>query len=149
MVIEAVGIGMLLSLFFVETIGVAAGGIVVPGYIAVMLHHPFRVMGTIACALVSLAVIKSISRVTILYGRRLLVMCILVGYLLGYVSKLYPTVEMNYGGIDISTIGYVIPGLMTYWMERQGIIYTITSMLIVSCLARLILIVLTGGVILA
>ncbi|OYD15414.1 poly-gamma-glutamate biosynthesis protein PgsC [candidate division WOR-3 bacterium JGI_Cruoil_03_44_89] len=149
MVVEAVGIGMLLSLLFVETIGVAAGGIVVPGYIAIMLHHPFRVMGTIACAFISLAVIKSISRVTILYGRRLLVMCILVGYLLGYVSKLYPTVEMNYGGIDISTIGYVIPGLMTYWMERQGIIYTITSMLIVSCLARLILIVLTGGVILS
>ena len=145
MIVEAVGLGMLISLLFVETIGIAAGGIVVPGYIALMLHHPFRVAGTLAVSLVSLLIIKSISKVTILYGRRLLVMCILVGYLLGYLTKLYPTIEVNYRGIDISTIGYVIPGLMAYWMERQGILNTVTSMLIVAALVRFILVLLTGG----
>lgn len=148
MIVEAVGLGMIISLLFVETIGIAAGGIVVPGYIALMLHHPFRVVGTLGVSLVSLLIIKSISKITILYGRRLLVMCILVGYLLGFFTKIYPTVEITLGNIDISTIGYVIPGLMAYWMERQGILNTITSMLIVATLVRFIVVLITGGALL-
>ena len=40
-VVQSVGIGLALSLFFSETLGLAAGGMVVPGYVALMLHHPF------------------------------------------------------------------------------------------------------------
>ena len=145
---QAVGIGMVISLIFVETIGVAAGGIVVPGYIALILHHPFRVLGTICCALITVCVIKLLSRVTILYGRRLLVMCILIGYLIGYMSRLHPMLDIAGERVEIAVIGYVIPGLMGYWMIRQGICYTLAAMLVVAVIVRLILIVITGGTIL-
>jgi hypothetical protein len=41
-VIQAIGIGLVLSLIFSETLGLAAGGMVVPGYVALMIHHPLR-----------------------------------------------------------------------------------------------------------
>ena len=38
-----IGIGMVLSLFLTETLGVTAGGIIVPGYIAMNLDDPYLV----------------------------------------------------------------------------------------------------------
>ena len=37
-----IGLGMILSLFLAETLGVTAGGIIVPGYIALNLDDPNR-----------------------------------------------------------------------------------------------------------
>ena len=51
MQIEAIGLGLLISLFFSETLGLAAGGMVVPGYVALMLHHPLRILGTVGVSL--------------------------------------------------------------------------------------------------
>ena len=39
MLAQAVGIGIIFSLLLTETVGLAAGGIVVPGYIAYNLHQ--------------------------------------------------------------------------------------------------------------
>lgn len=148
MIIEAIGLGLLISIFLTETIGLAAGGIVVPGYIALMLHHPFRVMGTVAVSLATYWVVKALSTVMLIYGRRLLVICILIGYLLGYLSKQFPLITISSFRFDVATIGFIIPGLMAYWMERQGVIPTISAMLVASVLTRLVLISITKGVVL-
>ena len=41
----AIGLGIILSLFFTETLGVTAGGVIVPGYIALFFittnYHQF------------------------------------------------------------------------------------------------------------
>ena len=42
----AIGLGIILSLFFTETLGVTAGGLIVPGYIAIYLNEPYMVIGT-------------------------------------------------------------------------------------------------------
>jgi hypothetical protein len=46
---------------------------------------------------------------------------------------------------DVNVIGYVIPGLLAYWMHRQGIIATLTTMMVAAILTRLIIIVISGG----
>src|SRR6267143_394130 len=38
MVEQAVGLGLVISLIFSETLGLAAGGMVVPGYVALLFH---------------------------------------------------------------------------------------------------------------
>ena len=38
----AIGLGMVISLFLTETIGVMAGGIIVPGYFALYLQNPVQ-----------------------------------------------------------------------------------------------------------
>ena len=146
--IESVGIGMFLSLILTETIGLAAGGIVVPGYIALVLHHPVQVVATILAGLITYLIIKILSRHIIIYGRRLLIISILIGYLIAYLTRLSPMLNFNAFSLNIQTVGFVIPGLIAYWIARQGIIPTLSAMIIVSSLVRLILIIVHNGVVL-
>ena len=146
--IEAVGIGMFLSLVLTETIGLAAGGIVVPGYIALMLHHPVQVIATVLAGLVTYLIIKLLSTYVIIYGRRLLIISILVGYLIAYLTRVSPMLNLNAFSLNIQTIGFVIPGLIAYWIARQGIIPTLSAMIIVSSLVRLIIIIVHNGLVL-
>ena len=145
MLIETIGLGMLMSFFMSETIGLAAGGIVVPGYIAMTLHQPFRVVGTIAIALVVYLIIRVLSNWMLLFGRRQLVLGVLLGYLIGFVTKVMPPIHLGQTSLDISTIGFVIPGLIAYWMGRQGVVQTISTLLVAGVLARLIITVISGG----
>jgi UDP-N-acetylglucosamine enolpyruvyl transferase len=46
------------------------------------------------------------------------------------------------GGTEIEVIGYIIPGLIALWMDRQGIAETVTSLATVSAVVRLMLILL-------
>jgi poly-gamma-glutamate biosynthesis protein PgsC/CapC len=148
MIIIAVGLGMVLTLLFTETIGLAAGGVVVPGYIALNLHHPAQILATILVAIATYLIVRVIAHYMLVYGRRLLIVSILIGYVIGYATKLLPPISLSQNYIDISTIGFVIPGLIAYWFNRQGILETLSAMVIVSVLVRLIIIVVTGGVIL-
>jgi poly-gamma-glutamate biosynthesis protein PgsC/CapC len=147
MLIEAIGIGMFLSLILTETIGLAAGGIVVPGYIALTLHNPVQVLSTIIIGIITFFIIKVLSHYIILYGRRLLIASILIGYLLAYMTKISPALTLNTLNFNIETIGFVIPGLIAYWIARQGIFQTVAAMIIVSTLVRLILIIVHNGVV--
>ncbi len=148
MLIEGIGIGMIMSFFMTETIGLAAGGIVVPGYIALLLHHPIQVIMTILVAWITFLLTKLISHFMLLYGRRLLVVAILIGYLLGYVTRLFPPLVIVQLKLDLATIGFVIPGLIAYWMSRQGVIETITTMVVAAVLTRFLVTIISGGVIL-
>lgn len=145
MLAEAVAIGIVISLLLTETIGLAAGGIVVPGYIAYNLHHIDRTIGTLLVAIVAWILVKILSKYTLIYGRRLLVISILTGYILGHISRLFPPIKLGPELLDISSIGYVIPGLLAYWIERQGIYRTITTLIVAAVLVRLILIFANGG----
>ena len=146
--IEAVGIGMFLSLILTETIGLAAGGIVVPGYIALVLHHPVQVVATVIAGLLTYFIIRVLSRYIIIYGRRLLIISILIGYLIAYFTRISPMISLNALSLNIQTVGFVIPGLIAYWIARQGIIPTISAMIIVSSLVRLIIIIVHNGAVL-
>ncbi len=148
MIIIAVGLGMMLNLLLTETIGLAAGGVVVPGYIALNLHKPDMLISTIIISLATYLLVRLLSHFILLYGRRLLIVSIIIGYLLGYVTKVYPAISLGAVNFDITTVGFVVPGLLAYWMERQGILETISTMLIAAIIVRFILIILTGGAIL-
>ncbi|MEO0138020.1 MAG: poly-gamma-glutamate biosynthesis protein PgsC [candidate division WOR-3 bacterium] len=136
---------MMFNLLLTETIGLAAGGVVVPGYIALNLHQPDMVISTIIVALVTYLLLRFLSRYILLYGRRLLIVAIIIGYLLGYLTHIYPSLTLETLKLDIVTIGFVVPGLIAYWMQRQGVIETLSTMLIAAVLVRLIIIILTGG----
>lgn len=145
MIIETIGLGMLASLFLTETIGLAAGGIVVPGYIALYLFEPMRIIMTLLVGIVTYLLIKFLGRYMLLFGRRLLVIGVLLGYIIGYLIKLFPPISISNFQMDINVIGYVIPGLLAYWMNRQGIIETVTTMTVAAILTRLLIIVISGG----
>ncbi|MBI5019822.1 MAG: poly-gamma-glutamate biosynthesis protein PgsC [Ignavibacteriales bacterium] len=144
-IIQSVGVGLILSLIFTETLGLAAGGMVVPGYVALMLHHPLRIVGTILVSLLTFLAIKFLSNYMFIYGRRRTVMVILVGFLFGWLSREILVIQTNYLTVELQTIGLIIPGLIANWMERQGVVKTISTMIIAAIMIRLILMIITGG----
>lgn len=146
---QSVGLGLVVSLAFSELLGIAAGGLVVPGYVALYLDEPQRVAGTFLAALLTFASVKLISRFVLLYGRRTLIFSVLAGFLFGELTQyiLLPQLAVSVG-VDVSvfqSIGYIIPGLIAYWMLRQGVLETLSSLMMASFVVRLILVLAYGG----
>ncbi len=83
LIAEAIGLGLVASLLFTEAVGFAAGGFVVPGYIALYLDRPYQVLGTMVAALLTYGCLKLAGRLLLLYGRRTLVLAVLLGFLFG------------------------------------------------------------------
>ena len=145
MVEAAVGLGVIVSLLFSELIGASAGGIVVPGYIAMYLHRPTLIIGTILVSFATLVVIKIISSFSLLYGKRRMVLSILVGFILGWMTRNIIFANLTVYELNMQSIGYIIPGLIANWMERQGVFRTLFTMIIAAVLVRLVLMVVSGG----
>ena len=146
----AIGLGMVISLFLTETIGVMAGGIIVPGYFALYLHNPLMVITTFSISLFTYATVMLISKFMLIYGRRRLILCLLLGFLFGYLLRIFLDansfqISVNNKLIDLEYIGYIIPGLIASWMDRQGIVRTISVILITSSIVAMILIIISGG----
>ena len=139
----AIGIGMVLSLFLTETLGVTAGGIIVPGYIALYMDDPIKIIITLLVSIIVFLIIRMLSSFMLIYGKRRLVLSLLLGFILGYLSKLYFS-DVN-DIHDLSVIGNIIPGLIASWMDRQGIVRTISVILITSSIVAMILIIISGG----
>ncbi|MEO0081312.1 MAG: poly-gamma-glutamate biosynthesis protein PgsC [candidate division WOR-3 bacterium] len=146
MLVETIGLGMLASFLMTETVGLAAGGIVVPGYIALLLHDPVRVGATVVVALATFVVLRVLDRFMLVYGRRMLVLAVLIAYLLGYLTRIAPEWHMGQTALNIGVIGYVIPGLVAYWMVRQGVVETVATMFVAAVFTRLVVTLISGGV---
>ncbi|MGC9336703.1 MAG: poly-gamma-glutamate biosynthesis protein PgsC [Candidatus Cloacimonadia bacterium] len=141
----AIGLGVLISLFFLETFGVAAGGIIVAGYIAMYLHQPLTILVTIAISLVVYGLVKLLNHFMFLYGRRRMVVSVLLGFILGWIVRnygMFVTIPTSY---PVEIIGYIIPGLIANSLARQGIIPTLTVMIIAAVVVRLLLVLIFGG----
>ena len=143
----AIGIGMCLSLMLTETLGVTAGGVIVPGYIALFLDEPFKIIVTFSIAILVVLIIKVLSNFMFIYGKRRLVLSLMLGFIFGYFSKLYldPNKFLFMGSFDLSSIGNIIPGLIASWMDRQGTLKTMSVIMIIAVACRLILIIISGG----
>lgn len=139
----AVGLGVAFSLVFHEVFGLAAGGIVVPGYIALNFHDPYKLAGTLLVSIIVWICIRVIGQFVFVYGRRRMVLAVLLGFILGYLSRQF--FSMGVVDVRLDAIGYIIPGLIANWMERQGVYKTITTVLMGGAMVRLMVILVTGG----
>jgi len=150
LLIQAIGLGLVTSLLFSEFLALTAGGLVVPGYIAFYAHEPLLIVGTILAGIVAMAIVRVLGRFILLYGRRTMVISVLVGYLVSFaVFALLPSVRELSAHLALPNqglvIGYIISGLIAYWMVRQGIVETVCTILMSSIIVRLVLIVAHGG----
>ncbi len=150
MIDVAVGLGVAFSLVFSEIFGVAAGGIVVPGYVAVNMNNIWMLIGTFIVSSLTYGMVHLISYFVFVYGRRRLVLAILIGFIFGYILRNAisgPLFELT--DVRMQAIGYIIPGLIANWMERQGVLRTIAAVTIAAVTVRLAIMLISGGRILA
>ena len=148
MVEVAITLGLVLSLVAYEAFGLAAGGLVVPGYIALQLGSPNRLGGVLLVALLTWGVIRLFSRVAFIFGRRQLVLCVLVGCLLSIASRHFLRFDIALATVELAAVGWVIPGLIANWFLKQGIARTLAAIAVTAVLVRLFLVVLFGGALL-
>jgi poly-gamma-glutamate biosynthesis protein PgsC/CapC len=138
---ETAVIGLIASLAFIWLTGVYPGGIIVPSYLALFLHEPERLIGTLLAALVTVGVYRLASRWLILFGRRRFAFLVLAGGVLAllwlqFLPRLFPA------SVEYRVIGWVIPGLIANQLDRQGVTVTTASLVTVTVavgwLARLL-----------
>ncbi|MFL3027352.1 MAG: poly-gamma-glutamate biosynthesis protein PgsC [Candidatus Neomarinimicrobiota bacterium] len=140
-----VGLGIALSLILTETLGVTAGGVIVPGYIALHLQNPDQIIMTFIASIIVIIIIRALGNFIFIYGKRRLVLTLLLGFIIGYLSRNYFFSPIDTFSYEV--IGNIIPGLIASWMDRQGIIRTISAIMITSVLVKLTIMVISGGVI--
>ena len=140
----SIGLGIFLSLILSESLGVTAGGIIVPGYISLYLHQPIQVVVTFLVAILVWAIIQGMGNVMFLYGKRRIVLALILGFFFGYISRNFIYLSQDIGSVAV--IGNIIPGLIANWMDRQGIIRTLSVVLLTSVMVKLCIMILFGGV---
>lgn len=141
----AIGLGVLISLFFLETFGAAAGGIVVAGYVAMYLHHPITILATLSISVIVFVIVKLLGKVMFIYGRRRMVITVLLGFILGWLARYYGIFANLSSEYSVNVIGFIIPGLIANAMEKQGIIKTLSVMFVAAVIVRFLLILIFKG----
>jgi poly-gamma-glutamate biosynthesis protein PgsC/CapC len=141
----SIGLGLAASLLYGELFGLAAGGMVVPGYMALYADKPIDVGMTLLAALLTFGVLKGLSQIAIVYGRRRTALTILIGYLVGLVFRMWLDSQVT-PFTEGAVIGFIIPGLIAIWYQRQGVLETTLSLLTAAIIVRMVLVVMLGDV---
>lgn len=131
MIIELFLIGLIAGFLFYEFTGISPGGVIAPAYLALFVMQPDRIAVTLILALFVYLIIYLLSSRLILYGRRKLLLALVLGFLLKLFVDLVVQ-PMPFIGFDLQSIGYIIPGLIAHEMSRQKVIPTLLSMGIVT-----------------
>ncbi|MBB4210370.1 poly-gamma-glutamate biosynthesis protein PgsC/CapC [Rhodothalassium salexigens DSM 2132] len=162
----SIGIGLVFTVLLTEAFGLAAGGLVVPGYVALKVLQPWDLVITLLAAYLAFVVVRTLSGFLVIYGRRRTALTILTGYLIGSLGELafgggliVPAATANPGldamdamnaglgqdaplkYLELGVIGYIIPGLIAIWFDRQGVVRTLTGLILTASLVRLSLVV--------
>jgi len=130
-VFETLLIGLVIAVLYVEILDIYPGGIIVPAYVALYYDQPLRILATILVAFLSLYSYKFLSRFLILFGKRRFVMLVLLGAVWAQIWFLLSPHFFS-DPIGLKAIGWLIPGLLANNLEKQKIVPTLASMLIVS-----------------
>ncbi len=138
MILTSFGLGIFFGFLFFELTGLTAGGIVVPGYIALYMREPLRILVTIFLSLITYFLILLLSRFAVIYGRRRFLAAILLGFLIRAAFD-WLRIHLPEATMDLQAIGYIIPGLIANEFFRQGIPKTLMGMTVVSAVVYFIL----------
>ncbi len=131
-------VSIVLGFLFGEATGWLSGGLVAPGYLALYVDQPLRILMTWIAAMLALLAVKLLSRVTILFGRRRFMAFILAGILAGaFLDAL--TGWLPTGVLELRAIGYVVPGLIANDSWKQGPWKTLLSSAAITLATRAVL----------
>lgn len=120
-------LGVIFSLLFTEITGVLPAGLVVPGYLALLIKQPQAIFLTFFISILTyLIVYFGVSKVTILYGKRKFAAMITVTIVLQFI--IHAILPFDYSNIfGLAAVGIVVPGLLANTIQRQGLATTFLS----------------------
>lgn len=142
----SIGLGLVISLLFTEAFGLSVGGMIVPGYLALHFGNPATVVMTVLAALLTWTAVRWVSRHAIVFGRRRVVLTMLIGFAIGETlrqtlviaaaSLVAPDIATNASEPAATVIGFVIPGLIALWIDRTSVLQTLSPLFAASGLVH-------------
>lgn len=139
-------LGCLVSIIYYELTGLSPGGVIVPGYIAIHLGNPDKILATIVLSILTFIAINILSNYLILYGRRKFGVAIILSFIIRLILYKFIGV-VNISNIAVvEPIGNIITGIIAIDMEKQGLIKTVLSMIITGYIVYFLNIIVKSGV---
>ncbi|MCG1161722.1 poly-gamma-glutamate biosynthesis protein PgsC [Staphylococcus epidermidis] len=132
-------VGVVLSLIFAEKFGINPAGLVVPGYLALIFDQPIMLLSVLIISCLTYFIVSNgISKWVILYGRRKFAAMILTGMVIKFLfDLLYPLTPFEM--VEVSGIGVVIPGIIANTIQKQGVVVTLSTTMLLTCITYIIL----------
>ena len=131
MTYETLFVGLILAVLYVEIFEIYPGGIIVPGYMALQIDQPLRVLVTLLIAFLCLYSYRFMSRYLILFGKRRFALMILLGALWAQLWVLVAPVVVA-TPTELLVVGWLIPGLLANTLEKQRVLPTLASLFTVA-----------------
>lgn len=128
-----VAAGLLFGLVGYLITNVAPAGLMVPGCVVLTAVEDVRSLVTITIVtIVTVGLIKVLQRITILYGKRLFAVTMLVSSVLslGAFLALHVRYPFLFGG---DTLSFLVPGLMSFQLVRPRALQTLAATAVVTC----------------
>ncbi len=116
-------LGIVISILVYKYTGNTMVGLLIPGYLTLYVGHPLHILATAIIACMSFYIVhRVLTKKYILNGHRLFEVELIISLL---IQILWNAIIMllsgkSYAWASLYGIGYVIPGLITHEMGRQG-----------------------------
>jgi poly-gamma-glutamate biosynthesis protein PgsC/CapC len=120
-------IGLVLALICYLTTNLSPGGMITPGWLALVLVLDYRqaliIVGVTAA---TYGLILLLRRLIILYGKRLFAAVVLLGVLMQ--MSIFVFIQQDYPFLFThQTLGFIVPGLLAYQLVRQRLASTLLA----------------------
>ncbi|AOR33133.1 capsule biosynthesis protein capC [Streptomyces fodineus] len=135
-----IALGLIFSLVCYLTTNLSPGGMITPGWIALTLVTDVQMAGLmVGVAALTYFGTKLLQRTVILYGKRLFAAVVLCAVLMQTTVMLalnheFPLLYTS------QTLGFIVPGLVSYQMVRQPLAATVISTTAVTLATYVVLI---------
>jgi poly-gamma-glutamate biosynthesis protein PgsC/CapC len=138
-------VGIAVAVLLLELTGLVAGGIIVPAYVSLILFSPASLAMLLAMALAVLLALRLLGQAIPLYGARRYGISVLLGGVLnaGAQHLMTPIAAPVALHVEWAAFGYLVPGLIAYHFDRQGIVRTALMIAIAAPLVRSIVLLLS------
>ena len=131
-------VGVILSLIFAE-IRDQPGRTCCSWLLSFNFDQPIMLLSVLIISCLTYFIVNNgISKWVILYGRRKFAAMILTGMVLKFIFDLiYPLTPFEM--VEVSGIGVVIPGIIANTVQKQGVVITLSTTMLLTCITYVIL----------
>lgn len=138
-----IALGIIVSLIYHEATDLSPGGLITPGYLALFITQPSRLLSTFLVAILTALIIKELKNYLPVYGRRQFAVAVSLAILL----KMFFGSGILFGdslSVTINSIGVIVPGLIANDMVKQSVWKTTLSITFVTLFLTAILFLIRG-----
>jgi poly-gamma-glutamate biosynthesis protein PgsC/CapC len=130
-----IAFGLVLALTCYLATNLSPGGMITPGWLAlVLIVQPLLALVIGVVVAITYLICRGLQEVVILYGKRLFATVVLVAVFFQITFFLF-FVNTSPLFVDVTTLGFIVPGLVAYQLMRQPPIATLVATSAVTVVA--------------